>query len=175
MPRDQRSLRFVEEGALERLTSDDWPLWRSLRLQALTEASYAFGSKLADWQGAGDLEARWRERLASVPFNLVAVLNDCPVGMVSATEPDPDGRVELISLWVAPSARGGGVGDALIRAVVKWAGEQKASCISLDVTEGNSSAMKLYVRHGFVESGEGVPHAPEETPECRLVRNLGLQ
>jgi ribosomal protein S18 acetylase RimI-like enzyme len=157
---------------LLRLTAEDWQVWRSLRHQALTEAPYAFGSKLADWQGAGDLEARWRERLASVPLNLAAVLNNCPVGMVSATEKDLDGTVELISLWVAPSGRGRGVGDALVKAVVQWAAEVQASDIALDVKEDNQHATKLYLRHGFLKRGTVAPCSPEETPEYRFVRNL---
>jgi GNAT superfamily N-acetyltransferase len=172
MPSDQKSLRFVQEGALKRLSPNQWPPWRSLRLQALAEAPYAFGSKLADWQGAGDLEARWRERLASVPFNLIAFLRRCPAGMISATEPNSDRTVELISLWVAPSVRGCGVGDALIEAVVQWAVEQKASRVSLDVTEGNRHATTLYVRHGFLESGKGAAHPAGETSECRFVKSL---
>ena len=57
------------------LTPDDWRTWRRLRLAALAEAPYAFGSRLADWQGDGDREERWRARLG-IPgsFNVVAVL-----------------------------------------------------------------------------------------------------
>jgi ribosomal protein S18 acetylase RimI-like enzyme len=146
-----------------------------LAAASLAEAPYAFGSKLADWQEAGDLEARWSERLASVPFNIVAVLHNCPVGMVSATEPDSDRTVELISLWVAPRVRGCGVGDALIEAAIEWAVEQKASRISLDVTEGNRYATTLYVRHGFLESGQSPAHPSEGTFECRFVKNLAVQ
>lgn len=40
------------------ITSDDWQLWRSLRLRALEEAPHAFGSRRADWKDAD--EARWR-------------------------------------------------------------------------------------------------------------------
>lgn len=50
------------------LAPEDWRLWRGLRLEALREAPYAFGSKLADWQGDGDTQERWRDRLATVPY-----------------------------------------------------------------------------------------------------------
>ena len=171
---DHKILEVPQQALLVRLTPEDWPVWRRLRLQALREAPYAFGSKLADWQGAGDLEERWRERLSSVPLNLVAVLNKFPVGMVSATELDEDATVDLISLWVAPSGRGFGVGDALVEAVIKWASEQNASSVSLDVTEGNQQAIKLYLRHGFVDMGKLVLHNPEEKPERRFLKSLSL-
>jgi hypothetical protein len=58
------------------LTPDDWPSWRELRLAALAEAPYAFGSRLADWQGDHDREQRWRDRLG-IPgsYNVIAVLD----------------------------------------------------------------------------------------------------
>lgn len=160
------------ELALTRLTAEDWELWRSLRLRALKEAPYAFGSRLADWQGAGDLEQRWRERLASVPFNLIATLHNSPVGMVSATEPDKDGTVDLISLWVAPSGRGIGIGDALVEAVVQWAVVCEASGVSLDVTEDNHHAMNLYIRNGFFDLGTLVSMSSGESSERRFVKSL---
>ena len=93
---------------LRRLTPDDWRLWRELRMEALREAPSAFGSTLADWQGAGDREERWRERLMTVSFNVAALKDGRPVGMVSGVQGELD--VELISLWVAPYARGRGWG-----------------------------------------------------------------
>jgi hypothetical protein len=61
------------------LTPDDWPAWRELRLAALAEAPHAFGSRLADWQGDGDREQRWRDRLG-IPgsYNVIAVLDGRP-------------------------------------------------------------------------------------------------
>lgn len=136
------------------LTADDWRQWRSLRLAALEEAPSAFGSRLADWQGDGDVEARWRDRLG-VPgsHNLVALLDGEPAGMGSGV-PAQDGQVELISLWVAPHARGRGVGDAILAEVERWARDAGATAVRLDVAEDNKAAARLYLRHGFDWTGE---------------------
>jgi ribosomal protein S18 acetylase RimI-like enzyme len=137
------------------LTADDWPLWRELRLSALAEAPHAFGSRLADWQGDGDREERWRDRLR-VPgsHNLVALLHGLPAGMASGV-PGPDGATaELISMWVGPRARGQGVGDRLVAAVEEWARGTGHRVLRLDVTAGNEPAMALYRRHGFQDTGE---------------------
>lgn len=135
---------------LQVLTSDDWPLWRELRLRALAEAPYAFGSRLDDWETAD--EGRWRERLDLADSrNLVARMDGAPVGM--ATGIVVDGAHELISMWVAPEARGVGVGDELVAGVCKWARERGAREVRLDVVQTNAPAIALYVRHGFVDVG----------------------
>ncbi len=151
---------------------NDWPLWRKLRLQALEEAPYAFGSRLADWQGEGDAEMRWRTRLWTVPVNIIAELNETAVGMVSATAPTQDGTVELISMWVAPIARGHGVGDSLVRAVLESARERQASRVALAVFEGNKRAASLYWRHGFVTVGAMAGTCPGITCERQMIRDL---
>ena len=43
------------------LTSEDWTVWRELRLRALADAPHAFGSKLKEWENA--VANRWRARL----------------------------------------------------------------------------------------------------------------
>lgn len=134
------------------LTPDQWPLWRDLRLRALAEDAYAFGSRIEDWQDAD--EARWRQRLG-LPgsYNLIAHLDGRPVGMASGVPAQDGSAVELISLWVGPEARGRGVGDALIAAIAQWAKELGARVLRLDVAAGNPRAVALYVRHGFVDNG----------------------
>jgi ribosomal protein S18 acetylase RimI-like enzyme len=135
---------------LQALASDDWPLWRELRLRALAEAPYAFGSRLDDWETAD--EARWRERLDLADSrNLIARVGGAPVGM--ATGVVVDGVYELISMWVAPEARGVGVGDTLVVGVCEWARERGAREVRLDVVQTNAHAIALYVRHGFVDAG----------------------
>jgi ribosomal protein S18 acetylase RimI-like enzyme len=150
---------------------DDWQLWRKARLQALAEAPYAFSSKLADWRGEGDRQWRWRSRLAEVPFNLVSYLDHEAAGMVSVTAPE-ETTVELISMWVAPFARGQGVGNALVTAVIGWGKEQAAARISLAVVQSNLRAIALYRRHGFVDGGSLDSDDPSIPPERRMIRDL---
>ncbi|MGH9080360.1 MAG: GNAT family N-acetyltransferase [Acidimicrobiales bacterium] len=139
------------------LGPDDWPEWRLVRLAALAESPHAFTTQLSDWQGDSDTEQRWRDRLASVPFNVVAQLGDRAVGMVSAMQDENNGSVELLSLWVAPDARGSGVGDALVDAVVGWARDQAARSLRLRMVEGNGPAEHLYRRHGLRRSVHDAP------------------
>lgn len=148
------------------LRADDWRLWRELRLAALTQAPAAFGSTLTEWSGAGDTEQRWRSRLHDVALNLVLIRDGVPVGMVSATAPDAEGQVELISLWVTPAARGRGVGDKAVRQVLAWARRaHPASRVVLSVKTDNDHAGRLYQRQGFVDAGPS-PTDPDE----RLMR-----
>jgi ribosomal protein S18 acetylase RimI-like enzyme len=135
---------------IDELRPDDWPRWRELRLAALAESPDAYGSKLSNWQGDNDTEQRWRARLADVAYNVLAALDGVPVGIASGTADTP---VELISMWVAPGARGRGVGDALVRAVLRWA-ERRGVSVRLAVREQNTKAIELYRRHGFVIVGE---------------------
>lgn len=104
-----------------------------------------------------------------MPFNAVAYADSSPCGIVSGTEPEA-GAVELISLWVAPQARGLGAGDALVKAVIAFARQQRATEICLSVRESNAHAAALYRRHGFVDCGRtgeaGEP--PERTMTLQL-------
>jgi ribosomal protein S18 acetylase RimI-like enzyme len=149
----RQPFRVIE---LRVLTPDDWRAWRDLRLAALGEAAYAFGSRLSDWQGNGDREERWRSRL-SIPGsrNIIAVLDGQPAGMVSGVpSEDEPGAAELISMWVSPAARGRGVGDRLISAVEDWARQAGAGVLKLAVSDGNKHAMSLYRRSGFADTGQ---------------------
>jgi ribosomal protein S18 acetylase RimI-like enzyme len=140
---------------LRALGSDDWRVWRELRLAALAEAPEAFGSTLAQRTGAGDREERWRARL-EIPGarDVVAVLDGHPVGMASGVPAEEGASVELISMWVSPVARGQGAGDLLIGAVERWAVERHAKTLRLSVRPDNGQAIALYERHGFADSGE---------------------
>jgi ribosomal protein S18 acetylase RimI-like enzyme len=135
---------------VRRIGPDDWELFRRVRLAALAQAPEVFGSRYEDWVDAEP--ARWQARLTGVPLNLVAIADGQPVGLVSGTAPADD-SVELISLWIAPSARGRGLADDLVRRVLAWARAQGIGWVLLSVKIANAPARALYRRSGFVEAG----------------------
>ena len=150
--------------------AEDWRAWRALRLAALAQAPDAFGSTLAQWTGAGDQEARWRARLADVALNLILRRDGHDVAMASGAVLGDPTTVELISLWVAPAARGRGVGDAAVQGVVDWARRQHPGAdVILSVRSANVVAVRLYQRHGFVDVG-----ASPDDPSERLMRQRRL-
>ncbi|WP_228479954.1 GNAT family N-acetyltransferase [Microbacterium abyssi] len=150
---------------MQTLTESDWRAWRSLRLRALQDAPFAFGSRYEDWKNAP--EERWRQRLRnSGMLNVIALRDGIPAGMVGGMQGE---RIELISMWVAPEARGHGVGDALISAVEAWAIPQ-ATELWLAVVPTNSAAVTAYVRNGFEHVDEPGDPLPEDRGRELLMR-----
>jgi GNAT superfamily N-acetyltransferase len=137
---------------LQAIGPDDWKAWRELRLAALQEAAFAFGSQYADWAGAP--EERWRQRLSEPgAYQVIATIDGTPAGMAGGF-PDEDQTAELVSMWVAPAGRGKGVGNALMQAVEDWARSTGATTLRLSVVPGNDPAHNLYLRHGYVDTDE---------------------
>jgi GNAT superfamily N-acetyltransferase len=134
-------------------TSEDWERVRHVRLHALADAPFAFGSRLEEEQDRP--EAFWRSRLEShAAGTFLAVQGHETVGLVRTfVEPEEVTSAKLVSMWVAPHARGQGVGRQLVAAVVQWARDQGTTCVQLWVTETNAAARWLYESCGFVLSG----------------------
>jgi GNAT superfamily N-acetyltransferase len=148
---------------------DDWPALREIRLAALQDAPDAFASTYAG-EEAFD-EAAWRARITRGGSFLAYVpeINACePVGLVGGYEAEP-GTVGLISMWVRPQARGHGVGEALIVAVLDWARARQARSVHLWVTATNKAACRLYERCGFSPTGERQP-----LPSNRALGEVGM-
>ncbi|MDZ7801100.1 MAG: GNAT family N-acetyltransferase [Trueperaceae bacterium] len=124
---------------------------RAIRLRALADAPDAFATTL-DEAETRDPED-WEEQLASLP-TFVWREGDADLGMIRSAphDLDPDAGY-LISMWVAPEARGRGVGAALVRFVLAWARGRGLRRLLLDVGTHNAPARRLYERHGFVATG----------------------
>lgn len=149
---------------IERFAPHEWRSYRGLRLRALVDSPDAFGSTLERESAfPDDLWAERIERGARSPTDLplVARLGDEMIGMAWGRVREAEQRdVHVYQVWVAPEYRGRGVGQALLDAIVAWARESGARQVSLDATCGNSAAMRLYARVGFLPTGDPEPLRP---------------
>jgi ribosomal protein S18 acetylase RimI-like enzyme len=151
------------------VTPCEWQEWRDLRLRALRDTPEAFSSTLADWQDADEL--RWRDRLRTVEYNVIVDVDDVPAGMASCAMNERAG--ELMSFWITPSARGKGVADALLGAIVEWAVSARCDTVTLGVRAANRHAIALYERHGFIDIGPDHNDDPAAPPERRMILRIG--
>ena len=142
--------------SVRRIGPDDWRAWRDVRLAALADAPYAFPGELPAAQQRD--EAGWREQLDTESgVWLLASVGDELVGQAGAwlpLGPPPT----LVSLWVRPTHRGKGVGDALVAEILAWAREERYTEVQLWVLETNEPAQRLYRRHGFVSQPRYMPY-----------------
>jgi len=150
------------DTTVRQVGTDDWQVVRDLRLQALGCDAYAFGSTL---QGEESFSRRdWHEFLRRFAW-FVADDGTQDVGVVAGLigEDVAPGSCEVISMWVAPPARGSGTGEGLIDAVRKWARDAGASTLVLRVADGNERARRFYERIGFVPTGRSSPLRRDQT------------
>jgi GNAT superfamily N-acetyltransferase len=148
--------------------ADEWELLRDVRLAALREAPYAFGSSYA--REAPFTEEQWRGRLSSecgVTFFAESPDRAAPAGLAGVYV--EDGAADLVSMWVRPGARGLGVGRALVSAAADWAKARDHDTLYLWVTEANAAARRLYERCGFGTTGERQPLPSDPSlPEIQM-------
>jgi GNAT superfamily N-acetyltransferase len=145
---------------LRQLDEEDWATYRRVRLQALREAPYAFGSTLAREQDRP--EAEWRRAVAS-RVRFVAESGGAVVGTVSCGDGESTGVAALTAMWVDPGFRRHGIGAMLVQRVIDWARETGYSEVVLWVVDGNDDAERLYERFRFRRTG-----AQEEVRPGRL-------
>jgi ribosomal protein S18 acetylase RimI-like enzyme len=116
----------------------DWPSENAFvasveRLMERGEAQFLLGALHDDAPPAAVAQVRYR-------FGIWWAALDCT----------------LEDLFVLESARGAGLGGAMIEAVIHRAFERECRRIELDTDEDNAAAIALYERHGF-RSGTGAP------------------
>jgi len=158
--------------AIERLSAGDGERLRAIRLRALADCPEAFATTYEE-AAARSLES-WGRQLDQIA-TFVATAGGFDLGLVRGTRHDDrEDTGYLISLWVAPEARGQGVGAALVEAVVGWTKEQGLKRLVLDVGERNTPALALYTRIGFVQNGttSTLPPPREHIREIQLAMEL---
>ena len=142
-----------------RLTPEDWQLYRRVRLAALKEAPYAFGST---YEGAVDAPERsWRERLADRTC-FIAEVDGVVAGTISITDSAYSRAADITAMWVDPRFRRQGVGNTLLATALDWARAVGHEQVLLWVTEVNVAAQHLYSQSGFVRTGASQEVRPGE-------------
>jgi ribosomal protein S18 acetylase RimI-like enzyme len=138
---------------------EEWRSLKDLRLRALETDPDAFGSTFAEERVKPD--TAWQEWAAEgwglgAQTTLVAVDGDRWLGMGVCIVAEAEPRSATVyAMWVDPAARRQGIGEKLLQVIIKWASFKNAEELLLEVTEGNTAAMNLYERDGFMSTGTG--------------------
>jgi ribosomal protein S18 acetylase RimI-like enzyme len=154
--------------ALETITRAHINLFKQVRLHALQEAPYAFGSTYA--RESLFTDADWMQRIrrwnGELGIGYLAMDEGKACGIAGCLLDQEDTtHAQLVSMWTAPSHRQLGVGKLLVEAVLVWAHSKDVPELHLMVTSNNDSAIVFYERLGFVRTGrtEPFPNDPATT------------
>lgn len=145
---------------IERIGPDGWERVRATRMRALRDAPDAFW--VTPVEEAARSPAEWRQRLEgpdAATFLASHAGEDVGIAVGARHHAHPEDAA-LYAMWVAPRARGGGVGRALIDRVAAWARGRGFSGLRLDVGDHNVCALALYERLGFVPTGASAAFPP---------------
>ena len=140
---------------IRRLTPADAPLYREIRLEALRLSPEAFGSTV-EHEGSQSL-AYFEEALAKADV-FGAFRGTDLVGMAGYRTQAGAKQAHKGFLWgmyVRPSARGTGVAQPLVKAVLSHA-RARVELVQLTVVRENEAAQRLYRSLGFVAYGHEV-------------------
>lgn len=152
-------------AAIERLTTHDAERLRTIRLRALQDAPDAYSATYEET--AARPPESWRRQIDELA-TFAAVEEGCDLGLVRCRRHESlADAADLLSMWVAPEARGRGIGMALIDTVADWARSAGLLRLVLEVRLHNAHALALYTRAGFVPTGK------QQVPdEIQLTRRL---
>ena len=138
--------------AIQRLETGEGDVFRDIRLSAFRFAEDSFASSLAeelakstDW-----FETRVQQDAVFVARDAAGVLG--VVGLSARTGSKEAHKGFVYSMFVLPEARGRGVGQALLAALIDEA-KARFESIQLIVVSTNAPAIALYERAGFESYG----------------------
>ena len=128
---------------------------RRLRKHEIPDLARAVPDELTEAQ----LRNRWREQEIGYRELLAAEVDGELVGTVSLSETEIlPGALHLFALEVAPEQRGRGIGEAIVRFVLKEARRRGRERVYLEVRADNP-ARRLYHRIGFRRVGDAFTNA----------------
>ncbi len=138
------------------ITARNFLVFKAVRLRALQDSPFAFGSTYAgEAEFTDDEWLRRAENWNGVKgAGFLAMDENEACGIVGSFLDESDRtQARLVSMWTAPTHRMLGVGALLVRAAEEWARGAGANTMSLMVTSTNPSAQLFYERLGFAFTG----------------------
>ena len=134
--------------AIEQMRASDWHEVREIYLQGIRSGHATFETEAPSWE-------RWDE--AHLPFGrLVMRENDAVVGW-AALSPVSKRQVYRgvaeVTVYVAESARGQGIGRALLAALIAEAERNGIWTLQASIFPENVASVELHRRCGFREVG----------------------
>lgn len=138
------------------IAADDWEEGFQLRLRALADAPDSFRRTLGEERTRA---AQWEEAASGSSANpdregWLAEIDELQVGQAFSRLSEDGSMVHVYAMWVAPEARGRGVGRALLDAAEAWGRDRGAGRGYLAVTAGNDAAERLYEHAGYTQTGD---------------------
>jgi len=166
----------VQTMNIRRICPGEGGRLRAIRLTALRDAPEAFGETVEEADKLSDDEYEARARAGAEGRTGVFLVAETDrhewVGMVGGL--DVGRRLELVSMWVAPTHRRRGLARSLIRALLDWASARGVPDVHLFVGDFNEPAKALYSSMGFVPSGRTKPLVwRASVREIEMVATLG--
>jgi GNAT superfamily N-acetyltransferase len=142
------------------ITGRNFLVFKAVRLRALQDSPFAFGSTYARESEFPDEE--WLKRVENwngvTGAGFLAIDENETCGIVGSFLDERDRtQAHLVSMWTAPTHRRLGVGALLVNAAENWARGAGAKTMSLMVTSHNPSAQVFYERLGFLLTGATEP------------------
>jgi len=133
---------------IDSLLTQDWELVRAIYLEGMATGQATFETEAPDWE-------RWDA--GHLPqCRIVARSSDGILGWAALS---PVSRREVyagvaeVSVYVAASARGAGVGGALMRALIEASELHGVWTLQSSIFPENHASVALHLKHGFREVG----------------------
>jgi phosphinothricin acetyltransferase len=133
---------------IDSLQTQDWEFVRAIYLEGIATGQATFETEAPDWErwDAGHLP-----QCRIVARSGVGILGWAALSPVSRRE--VYAGVAEVSVYVAASARGFGVGGALMRALIESSERQGVWTLQSSIFPENHASVALHLKHGFREVG----------------------
>lgn len=165
-------------AVIRRVTAEEWPQVKQLRLQALTDPVAHIAFLDTHENASAQPDSFWQQRTRNAAAGSAAAqfvaIGDDGEWFASATVIEHSKRADtglIVGVYVAEGHRGAGTLEALFNAAAQWAAETGRTALMLEVHADNLRAQRAYERCGFTRTGEVVQL--DIGLEYEMVRPLG--